>query len=108
MNSEQVKSAVRWIITAFGPFLTAHGYITSDSLEAIGGVLVALIPLAWSMYVHTQKNAVAVVDKIAQQPGSPVKAVITEGTEAGRQMAASLPGSTTVVAGSQAAKRAAQ
>lgn len=103
MNVEQVKSAVRWLIATFGPFLIAHGYATSGTLELAGGVIVSLAPLIWSMLVHTQANAVAVVDTIAKQPDSPVKAVITTPTSAGAQLAGSLPGNQTVVAGSPVA-----
>jgi putative heme iron utilization protein len=67
------------------------------------GVVLSLVPLAWSMFVHTQTNAVAVVDAIAKQPNSAVKAVVTESTVAGRELAESMPGNTTVVAGSSAA-----
>jgi hypothetical protein len=103
MNTEQVKSAVRWLIATFGPFLIAHGYATSGTLELAGGVIVSLAPLVWGMFVHTQANAVAVVDTIAKQPDSPVKAVVTEPTPEGRDLAQSMPGNTTVVAGSTAA-----
>jgi hypothetical protein len=103
MNTEQVKSAVRWLIATFGPFLIAHGYATSGTIELAGGVIVSLAPLVWGMFVHTQANAVAVVDTIAKQPDSPVKAVVTEPTPEGRDLAQSMPGNTTVVAGSTAA-----
>jgi hypothetical protein len=103
MNTEQLKSGVRWVIATFGPFLIAHGYATSGTLELAGGVLVSLAPLIWGLFVHTETNAVAVVDTIAKQPDSPVKAVVMEPTTAGRDIAASIPGNTTVVAGTQAA-----
>src|ERR1700754_5185942 len=97
MNQEQVKSAVRWLIASFGPVIIQHGYASAGTLEIAGGVIVSLAPLIWGMLTHTQQNAVAVVDTIAKQPDSPVKAVVTEATEAGREMANALPGSTTVV-----------
>lgn len=103
MNQEQVKSAVRWFITTFGASIVNHGWASSSTLETVGGVIVAAAPFVWSMVTHTQANAVAVVDTIAKQPDSPIKAVITEATPAGRDLAASISGSTTVVAGSQAA-----
>lgn len=103
MNLEQVKSAVRWVIASFGPIIIQHGYASAGTLEMMGGVVVSLAPLIWGMLTHTQTNAVAVVDTIAKQPDSPVKAVVTEPTDAGRELANSLPGNTTVVAGSSAA-----
>lgn len=103
MNTEQLKSSVRWLIATFGPFLIAHGYASSGTLELAGGILVSLAPLIWGMFTHTEANAVAVVDTIAKEPGTPVKAVILDTTPAGRELAASLPGDTTVVAGTAAA-----
>jgi len=103
MNTEQLKSAVRWLIATFGPFLIAHGYASSGTLELVGGILVSLAPLIWGMFTHTEANAVTVVDTIAKEPGTPVKAVILDASPAGRELAASLPGDTTVVAGTQAA-----
>lgn len=108
MNTEQLKSSVRWLIATFGPFLIAHGYASSGTLELAGGILVSLAPLIWGLFVHTETNAVAVVDTIAKQPDTPVKAVILEPTAAGREIAASIPGDTTVVAGTPAAATAAK
>ena len=103
MNPEQVKSAVRWLIASFGPVIIQHGYASAGTLEMVGGFAVSIAPLIWAMVTHTQANAVAVVDTIAKQPDSPVKALVAEDNAAGRDLAASLPGNTTVVAGSPAA-----
>lgn len=108
MNIEQVKSAVRWIIATLGPFLIAHGYASEGTLELVGGVVVSLAPLIWSMFVHTDTNAVAVVDTLAKDPNSPVKAIVTEPTPAGQELAAAIPGNRTVVAGTVAATTAAK
>lgn len=103
MNTEQVKSLVRWLQATFGPFLIAHGYASSGTIEMAAGVLISLVPLVWSMFVHTEHNAVEVVDTIAKKPDSVVKAVVLEPTQAGRDLANSIPGNTTVIAGSVAA-----
>ena len=108
MNPEQLKSAVRWMIAPFGPFLIAHGYASSGTLELAGGVLVSLAPLIWGMFTHTESNAVTVVDAIAKEPGTPVKAVILDSSPAGKELAAALPGDTTVVAGTTQAAAAAR
>lgn len=108
MNAEQAKSAVRWLIATFGPIIVTHGYASASTLEMFSGALVSVIPLVWAMITHTQLNAVTVVDNIAKQPESPVKAVVMEPTPAGRDLAAALPGNTTVVAGSSAAVAAAK
>lgn len=103
MNPEQTKSAVRWFITTFGASIVNHGWASASTLETLGGIIVAAAPFIWSMITHTEANAVAVVDTIAKQPDSPVKMVVTEPTPAGHDLAASIPGNTTVVAGSSVA-----
>lgn len=113
MNPEQTKSSARWFIATFGGaiagWFAAKGWFTVDQVtsvlnsETTLAVIGSVVPLVWGWFVHTQKNAVAVVDTIAKLPDSPVKAVVTEPTTAGRELAEAMPGSTTVVAGSQAA-----
>jgi hypothetical protein len=86
VNPEQLKSGVRWVIATFGPFLIAHGYATSGTLELAGGVLVSLAPLVWGLFVHTEANAVAVVVPIATGPASDTsvaaQTALIEGTKA--------------------------
>lgn len=113
MNQEQFKSAIRSLITTFGGLIAgwfaAKGWFTIDQVTSVLNspttisILASIAAGAWGLVAHTQKNAVAVVDDIAKQPNSPVKAVVTEATPAGQALAASMPGNTTVVAGSQAA-----
>lgn len=118
MNIEQVKSALRWFVTTFGGgiagFFVAKGWFTIDQVNsvinspAILSLSATVIVGIWSMFTHKQSNAVAVVDNIAKQPDSPVKAVITEPTKEGQELAMSLPGNTTVVAGSTKAQEVVQ
>lgn len=113
MNPEQLKSAIRWVISAFGAgiagWFAAKGWFTVDQVtsvlnsETTISIILAIASGAWGLFTHTQRNAVAVVDTIAKQPDSPVKAVVTESTPAGRELAEAMPGNTTVVAGSSAA-----
>jgi hypothetical protein len=102
MNAEQSKAFVRWLITTFGPILIAHGYATGTQLEMWGGILTSMIPLVWSMFTHTETNAVAVVDTLAKNPDSPVQAIIVNNTPAGHDLAMKMPGNTTVVDGTAA------
>jgi hypothetical protein len=105
MNQEQAKSFARWIVATFGPFLIAHGY-TQSTLEMWAGIFVSAAPLIWSMFVHTESNAVAVVDQLAKEASSPVLAVVVAPNQAGQDLAKSMPGNTTVVAGTQQAQAA--
>jgi hypothetical protein len=122
MNEEQAKSAVRSVITAAGGivigwFASKGWHLSPDDTKNITallqspefiGVLLSASGALWGHLTHTQTNAVAVVDAIAKQPDSPVKAVIMEATVEGVKAAQELPGNTTVVAGSTAAATAAQ
>lgn len=113
MNQEQIKSAIRSLITTFGGgiagWFAAKGWFTIDQVTSVLNspttisILASIAAGAWGLISHTQTNAIAVVDSIAQQPNSPVKAVINKDTPEGRNIAAALPGNTTVVEGSQAA-----
>ena len=118
MNIEQAKSSARWFVATFGGVIAgwfaAKGWFTIDqvtsvlSSETTLSLMASAAVFVWGLFVHTQKNAVAVVDTIAKQPDAPVKAVILEPTEVGKALAESLPGDTTVVAGTQAATAAAK
>jgi hypothetical protein len=118
MNIEQAKSAVRWFVSTFGGMIAgwfmAKGWFTIDQVMSvlnsptILSLAASLIVGAWGLFVHTQTNAVAVVDTIAKQPDAPVKAVILEPTAEGKALAESIPGNTTVVAGTVAAASAAK
>lgn len=59
MNQDQILSIVRWVITAVSGFFVTRGWITSEQTEMLVGVAVALVPLAWSIFlVHTAKGKV--------------------------------------------------
>ena len=118
MNLEQAKSSARWLVSTFGGMVAgwfaAKGWFTIDqvtsilSSETTISVLASIGVGVWGYFVHTKNNAVAVVDLIAKEPGTPVKAVILDASPAGKELAASLPGDTTVVAGTTQAAAAAR
>jgi hypothetical protein len=105
MNAEQVKSAVRWLVSFVGGFIVAKGWVKADQLtallsnEAVMGALAGGAVLVWGMFTHTQSNAVAVVATIAEDPTSPVKGVVTTNTAEGRALARDTPSDTVVAAG---------
>jgi hypothetical protein len=117
MNVEQAKSGVRWIVATFGGvaagWFAAKGWFTFDQVtsvltsETTVSLLASVAVGIWGLFVHSQTNAIAVVDTLAKQPDTGVKAVITDATPAGRDIAAAMPGNTTVVAGTDAAVAAA-
>lgn len=66
MNQNQVLSFVRWLLTVGGSVAVGRGLLTADQLTWIGGAAAALIPLAWSMFVHTQAATVKSAADIVQ------------------------------------------
>lgn len=118
MNQEQIKAQIRtWLVGLAGVILgwfANKGWITTEQITGIlnSPVVAAIITMGagaiWSAFVHSDKNAVAVVDAMAKDPASAVQAVITTATPEGRVLAASIPGNTTVSAGSVEASIASQ
>lgn len=113
MNPEQAKSSVRWAVATFGGavagFLAGKGWVSADTVmsllssEVFVSLATSALMLVWGLFVHTQNNAVAVVDEIAKDKTSNVEGVIMAPTAAGVAQAQALPGNTTVVAGTAAA-----
>jgi hypothetical protein len=109
MNEEQVKSGLRTFLATFGGLIAgwfaAKGWFTINQVESVlnsptfislaGSVIVGI----WGIVTHTQKNAVAVVATIAEDPASPVKGIITTNTLAGRDLAKDIPSDLVVPAG---------
>ena len=75
-----------------------------DVQNALAVVASGIVVGVWSTLTKTPTAAVAAVDALANDPTSPVKGVIVANTTAGQQLADSLPGNTTTVAGSSAAR----
>jgi hypothetical protein len=112
VNQEQVKSALRWVLTTGGGYLLAlavqKGWFTADNAKGIASLfssefVVGLISaggaLIWSMIAKTAPNLVSTVDNLPQ-----VEGVITKPTEEGKELAKAVPSSTVVPAGTTAAK----
>lgn len=104
LNQEQYMSIVRNLLQVAGTFLTTYGVLQDAAWTPIAGAVLMVAPVAWGLYAHTDTNAVAVVDKMAKDPDSPVVGVVVTRTPAGEAMAAQLPGTTTVPAGTMAAR----
>lgn len=85
MNQEQVAGVVRSIVAAIGGWAVGAGYLTSDQVTMFAGVAVAVVPLVWSIIIHRQSNAVAVVAAMPE-----VAKVETTNTAAGRDLAATV------------------
>lgn len=103
MNQEQVMALVRALLMAVGSAMVTKGWISSSFVEPIIGLIVMASPVIWSMFVHTQSNAVAVVGKLAKDPTSPVQAVIVAPTSAGDDLVKATANPLVVPAGTAAA-----
>ena len=96
-TQEQIKSAIRWLVTAFGMgfagWLAHSGYVTTNQVmdalnsQAFMGLAVAVISGLFGLWNHTQSNAIAVVAKIAKDPDSPIVGMVTTNDAAGRAVA---------------------
>ena len=96
MNPEQAKSSTRWFVATFGGaaagWFAAKGWFTIDQVtsvlnsETTISLMASAAVFVWGLFVHTQKNAVAVVTTIATGTASPVAAdaqtALIEGTKA--------------------------
>ena len=105
-SQEQLLGQVRILLTLAGSVAATFGLLAPDQ---VGGLTAGILDLtgivmiggasAWSFYNNTIKALVHKVDVIAKDPASPVQGVITANNVAGHELAASIPGSTTVAAG---------
>lgn len=56
MNSEQIKSLIRTLLTAAGTYTVAKGWLSSElANEAVGAVL-TLTSVVWSFKKHATPN----------------------------------------------------
>lgn len=74
-NQAQVLSAVRWVIAFGGGIAVGKGWITNEQLAMIIAAAVAVVPLIWSLFVHTKSNTVATAAAIVPVPASSQVAV---------------------------------
>lgn len=75
-NLDQIMALVRALLAIAGTVLTTNGTVSSSMWQQIVGIVVILVPLVWSMFVHSDTgklNAVAAmpeVEKIVVDPAS--------------------------------------
>lgn len=62
-NLDQILSLVRAILVILGSVLVTKGFPQSN-WEAIAGVVVMLVPVVWSMFVHTDAQKLKAVEKL--------------------------------------------
>jgi hypothetical protein len=96
LNEAQVKSAVRWLITTAGGFLTGYvvsrGWLTAEqvssimSSELVLGIIALIGSGVWGLISKTAPALVTQVERLPQVAG-----VVTTPTPEGRQLAEAVP-----------------
>ena len=79
MNNAQLMSLLRTLLQIAGTAVVAHGTlgINGAMWEQISGAVIMIAPVAWSMFVHTDDQALKVVEampdvkKIVVDPTAP-------------------------------------
>ncbi len=94
MNTDQISGILRAIFAAVGGWLVSKGVVDAEIWAMVSGALVTLAVAGWSWYVHKQSTKIATVNAMPD-----VKGVITNNTQAGRELAASVPSTTVAPAG---------
>lgn len=84
MNQDQVLSLVRTLLQILGTSIVAHGTlgINGAMWETISGAVIMLVPVAWSMYSHTDGQKIAAVTAMPDVSKIVVKAGAVDGAAA--------------------------
>lgn len=100
-------------MTTFGGlvagFFVGKGWFTPEQVtsfltsEVVIGLIAAVVGGVWGLTTHTSKNAVTIVKNMDEVAG-----VITQRTPDGKALAASLPGTDVVQAGTREAENIAK
>lgn len=89
MNSDQIASLIRWLMTGVGTYLIAHGMSQGDVANLTNwlimgaGVLPVLISVIWGLFKHTDASKVKAV---AAMPGIKVD-VLANAPDGAQQVA---------------------
>ncbi len=109
MNSEQITGIAKPLIGAVVGYLAAsHLFFDAQTWNIILTSLVTIGLAIWSYRQNTTRNQIGRVDAMAKDPGSPVKGIIVESTVAGHKLTEEMPGNTTMLEGTAAARSASE
>lgn len=75
MNSDQVQSLIRQILTFAGAYVIKKGWTDSANWEIIIGALAGIGSVIWSMMHHSNVNLQAKADALAVNPVAPTTVV---------------------------------
>lgn len=110
MNQEQVKSAVRWVITSVGSFLlglaVTKKWVTADQVQSILssefflGIISMVGALVWGLVAKTLPNLIKTTESLGV-----VEGVVLKPTKEATEVAAAIPTDKVAVAGTIEAKK---
>lgn len=103
-SQEQLLAQLRILLAAIGAILTTLGVVTGAEWDSwvtmiflYAGPGMMILGVVWSFVTNTRASLVKKVDDLAKDPTTPVVGVVVANTPEGRELAASIPGNTTVV-----------
>ena len=65
-NQDQVLGLLRNIIMLAGGIAIGRGWLTSEQVTLLGGVVGAAVPLVWTIFAHTDSAKIAAVTAIPE------------------------------------------
>lgn len=80
------------LAVAIGKFPLLGSVLDPVTQQAIGVALAGVAVGVWSHLTKTDASKIAAVVELAKDPSSPVQGIITTNDEAGKTLAASIPG----------------
>lgn len=98
-NSEQIKGIIERIVTVVVTYAVAKNWIPVGISDQVIAVVIGLVTIFLGWKLNTQPSLVAATQSLPD-----VKAVVTQPTAAGRELASAVPSDAVVPAGTAAAK----
>lgn len=106
MSNEQLLGLLRQILPIVGAVAVSLGWMKPDEVGgfiatalSVAGALLIIVSAIWTLVTNARNALIKKADVIAKEQDSPLKALVMTNTREGREMAESLPGMTSVTAG---------
>lgn len=80
-NQDQVMGLVRTVLALISGFAIAHG-VSDQTWQLVSGGVLALVPLIWTYFVHTDSAKLAAVEALPDVKKIVVGPSATDGVEA--------------------------
>lgn len=80
-NSDQFMMLIRWALSIAAGFAVGHG-VSDSTWQLISGIVIAVAPLLWGYFVHTDSAKLAAVEALPDVKSIIVKPSATDGVAA--------------------------